>query len=342
VAEDGQRAAVLGDVERMIELLAEPLPPPTTLSARIAEWWTGKLNSRRGWRQIGIGILEEIRKRLLRGEAAVDEGAMEVLVWWVRMGKAETNEIWSMGGGAYLEAETDEIRSLALSIRRGVVELSEEVTTEPVARASMVKEVFVDDEATPEETVAVEEAFARAGFPVTVARGLLPPPDVEHWAVVGTIGVPIPAFFAAFTDEGAKDTSGAVKRWAHEIFEARRGSGGWRRGEIMLHGRLDTVITLSSDMPKTAFESLPELDWGPLAQGATVASDILAADFRWHLHTRDPARYFKWDAAQNEWIDQYQRHRSRSRRAWLNRFLLPLIRVVVAGLAGLRRRRRAD
>lgn len=64
-------------------------------------------------------------KRLLRGEAAVDEGLTEVLVWWMRAGKAETNEIWSMGGGGYLEAETDEIRSLASSIRRGVGELTE-------------------------------------------------------------------------------------------------------------------------------------------------------------------------------------------------------------------------
>ena len=101
----------------------------------------------------------------------------------------------------------------------------------------MVEELFVDDEATPEETAAVEEAFARAGFPAKVKRGLLPPPDVDHWAVVGTIGVPIPVFFAAFTDEGAKDTSRAVMRWADEIFEARRGSGGWRRGKILLYGR---------------------------------------------------------------------------------------------------------
>jgi hypothetical protein len=50
---------------------------------------------------------------------------MEVLIWWLRMGEAETNEIWSMGGGGYLEAETDEIRSLASSIRRGVGELAE-------------------------------------------------------------------------------------------------------------------------------------------------------------------------------------------------------------------------
>ena len=341
MAEDGQRAAVLRDVERMIELLAEPLPPPPTLRARIAEWWTGKLNSRRGWRQTGIGILEEIRKRLLRGEAP-SMRAMEVLIWWLRMGKAETNEIWSMGG-AYLEAEPEEIRSLASSIRRAVVELSEEVTTKPVARASMVKELFVDDAATPGEVVAVEEAFARAGFLITVQRGLLPTPwDAERWTVVGTIGVPIPAFFAAFTDEGSKDTSGAVKRWADEISQARRGPGGRPRGEIMLHGRLNTDVILTSDMPEAAFESLFELDWGPLAQGATVASDIPAADFRWYVQGPDHARYLKWDAAQNEWFDQYQRHRSRSRRAWLNWFLLPLIGVVVTGLAGVRRRRRAD
>jgi hypothetical protein len=41
VAEGGQCAAVLREVERIIELLAEPLPPPPTLRARIAERWTG-------------------------------------------------------------------------------------------------------------------------------------------------------------------------------------------------------------------------------------------------------------------------------------------------------------
>jgi hypothetical protein len=205
----------------------------------------------------------------------------------------------------------------------------------------MVKELFVDDEATPEEAVAVERAFARAGFPVTAERGLTPTPsDAERWKVVGTIGVPIPAFFAALTDEGAEDTSAAVKAWAREIFEARRGSGGRPRGEIMLIGRLETDITLSSDMPEEAFESLTELDWGPVAQGATGASDILAAEFRWHLHAHGP--YFKWDAAQSEWINQWDRYRSRSRRAWWYWFLLPLVGLVVVRLAGLRRRRPAD
>ena len=43
---------------------------------------------------------------------------------------------------------------------------------ELVARAAMVKELYIDYEATQEESVAVKEAFARAGFPVTVNRGL--------------------------------------------------------------------------------------------------------------------------------------------------------------------------
>jgi hypothetical protein len=205
----------------------------------------------------------------------------------------------------------------------------------------MVKELFVDDQATPEEAVAVKEAFARAGFPATVERGLQwGGVGEEPWGVVVTLGVPIPAFFAAFATEGATDAYPAVNAWAKEIFEARGSDR--RRGEILLHGRGEGIIALWSDMPEAAFDSLAELDWRPVAQGAVVASDILAADFRWHLHTRDPARYFKWDAAQNEWIDQYQRHGSPTRWARSNRFLLSLIGLVVVGLAGLRRRRRAD
>jgi hypothetical protein len=51
-----------------------------------------------------------------------------------------------------------------------------------VPRASMVQELYIEQEATREEAVAVTEAFARAGFPVTVKRGLEGPP--EEWGVV--------------------------------------------------------------------------------------------------------------------------------------------------------------
>jgi hypothetical protein len=203
----------------------------------------------------------------------------------------------------------------------------------------MVKELFVDDQATAGEAIAVEEAFARAGFPVTVERGLIPSPsDAERWKVVCTIDVPIPAFFAAFTDEGGRETASAVKVWAHEIFEARWVPGGRPRGEIMLHGRRGTDVMLSSDMPTTAFESLLDLEWGPAAESTPEGLDNPAADFLWHMHNADYARYFKWDAAQNEWFDQYQRLPSPSRWARWKWFLLPLIGLLVAALARLRRR----
>jgi hypothetical protein len=204
----------------------------------------------------------------------------------------------------------------------------------------MVTELFVDDAATPGEAVAVEEAFARAGFLVTVQRGLLPrPSDAERWTVVGTIDVSIPAFFAAFTDEGANEKSRAVKRWADEIFQARRVPGGRPQGEIMLHGCLDTNVILSTDMPEAAFNSLFDLDWEHVAEEAPVAFDSVAADLCWHSHS---GQYFKWDAAQSEWFDQYQRNASVSRWGWSKWFLLPLIGVLVSGLARLRGRRRAD
>jgi hypothetical protein len=215
----------------------------------------------------------------------------------------------------------------------------------------MVKELFVDDQATPEEAVAVKEAFARAGFPATVKRGLQwSGVGEDPWGVVVTLGVPIPAFFAAFATEGTTDAYPAVNAWAKEIFEARGSDR--RRGEILLHGRGEGVIALWSDMPEAAFDSLAEIDWGGErdAQGASVPVDKLEAEFRsfpvvltpHDFAQIDQGGYFTWSAEQNEWIDKFQRHGSLSRWAWSNWFLPPLIGGVVAGLAGLRRRRRAD
>jgi hypothetical protein len=217
----------------------------------------------------------------------------------------------------------------------------EEVTTEPVARAAMVRELFVDDEATPEEADAVKQAFSRAGFPATVRRGLTWGGEGEEpWGVVVTLGVPIPTFFDAFATEGANDAYPAVKAWAKEIFEARGSEG--RRGEILLHGRRDGMIALWSDMPEAAFDSLAELDWGGErdAQGARVPFDRLEADFHlWPLILThrdlayvDVGGSFRWSVEQNEWIDHGYRL---ARSNWL---LSRFMGVVVAGLARLRRR----
>src|SRR5215217_8827814 len=99
-----------------------------------------------------------------------------------------------------------------------------------VARASMLKELYIEHEATPQEAAAVKEAFARAGFPVTIKRGLEWGGEGEEpWGVVFSATVPLPVFFAAFATEGTNDPYAAVKAWAQEIFEARRGAG-WKRG----------------------------------------------------------------------------------------------------------------
>ncbi len=210
---------------------------------------------------------------------------------------------------------------------------------DPVARAAMVRELFIDDDATPEEAVAVEEACARAGFPATIERGLGWPLSGERpWGVVLTVTVPIPVFFAAFATEGANDPYAAVKAWAKEIFEARRGSQS-RRGEILIHGGGTTRIALWGDMPEVALDSLAEIDWGDERDSlaASTPFDYLEADpslFNRFLVDRGQDRYFSWDAEQNEWGDP---RRSSRRRKWSNWFLLG---VVVAGFAGLRRWRR--
>ena len=185
------------------------------------------------------------------------------------------------------------------------------VTVEPVdqvARAAMVRELYIDDEATQEESVAVKEAFELAGFPVTVNRGLEGGGVGEKpWGVVFSATVPLPVFFAAFVTEETHDPYAAVKAWAQEIFEARRGSR-LKRGKIVIYGD-DSTIRLWSDMPEMALDSLAEVDWRP--QGN-----------------------YNWDVDQNEWVDPRESSR---RRKWSNRFL---VGVVIAGLAGLQRWRR--
>jgi hypothetical protein len=214
---------------------------------------------------------------------------------------------------------------------------------ELVARAGMVRELFVDDEATPKEAVAVKEAFARAGFPATVKRGLSWGGVGEApWGVVVTLSVPIPTFFAAFATEGPSDAYPTVKVWAKEIFEARASQR--RRGEILLHGRRDGTIALWNDMPEAAFDSLAEIDWRDErdAQGRSVPFDKLEAEFglSCFVFPHIEGSWFTWSAEQNEWIDQCRRHGSFWRRS--NWFLLSLVGLVVAGVDGLRRGRRAD
>ena len=79
-------------------------------------------------------------------------------------------------------------------------------TVNRVARASMVKELYIDYEATQEESVAVKEAFALAGFPATVNRGLeWGGVGEKPWGVVFSATVPLPVFFAAFVTEETHD-----------------------------------------------------------------------------------------------------------------------------------------
>jgi hypothetical protein len=174
----------------------------------------------------------------------------------------------------------------------------------PAGRAAMVIELYIEDEATPPEEVAVQESFRRAGFPVTVKRGLVEwsGPGETPWGVVFSSTVPLPVFFAAFATEEANDPYAAVKAWAQEIFEARR-EARWKRGEILIHGS-DSSIALWSDMPEMALDSLAEVDWRP-------------------------GRNYRWDADQNEWKDPRE---SSPRRRWSKWFLVGLVIVCVAGL----------
>ena len=92
-------------------------------------------------------------------------------------------------------------RTLAEGRRQATVE-----TVDLVARAAMVRELYIDDEATQEESVAVKEAFALAGFPATVNRGLeWGGVGEKPWGVVFSATVPLPVFFAAFVTEETHD-----------------------------------------------------------------------------------------------------------------------------------------
>jgi hypothetical protein len=171
----------------------------------------------------------------------------------------------------------------------------------------MVKELYMEHEATQEEAVAVQAAFSWAGFPVTIKRGLDGPPG--EWGVVFSATVPLPIFFAAFPAGEANDPYIAVKTWAQRIFEARRGPR-WKRGAILIHGPRSSVY-LWSDMPDRAFDSLAGVDSIP-----------------------SPVGCYEWDAGRNEW-----RERFADQRRWPKWLLLG---VVAAALLEIRRRRRAD
>jgi hypothetical protein len=180
-----------------------------------------------------------------------------------------------------------------------------EVAAGSIAHEEIVTELYIEEEATQAEAVAVKEAFARAGFPVTVERGLEGPPG--EWGVVFSTTVSLPVFFAAFESAEADDPYAAVTAWAQEIFEARQGPR-WNRGAILIYGPRSSIC-LSSDIPEAALDSLAEID--------SVTSPI--------------GRY-EWDMRRNEWREAAYR-----RRKWPKGFLLGLL---AAGLVELRRRRR--
>jgi len=115
-----------------------------------------------------------------------------------------------------------------------------------VAGAAIVQELYIDEGATQEEVVAVYGAFARAGFPATVRRGLSEGQPGE-WGVVFSATVPLGVFFACFPTDESGDPSAAVKTWAQGIFAARRRPRR-SRGVILIHSC--PIIYLDSDLPE--------------------------------------------------------------------------------------------
>ena len=132
----------------------------------------------------------------------------------------------------------------------------------------------------------MKEAFALAGFPATVNRGLeWGGVGEKPWGVVFSATVPLPVFFAAFVTEETHDRSAGVKAWAQEIFEARRGSR-LKRGTILIQGS-DSSIRLWSDMPEMEAAGLVlSFRWKPerlrklglrLVSRASIADRVLGA-----------------------------------------------------------------
>jgi hypothetical protein len=111
VSEDGERAAVIRDVDRMIDLLNAPVPPAASIRSRLIDWAMERPKRRREWRQEWVEAFGDVRERLARGDSAFEAEAHHLARW--------------MDWDGYLEGETPEIQLLASSIQRGLRKLIE-------------------------------------------------------------------------------------------------------------------------------------------------------------------------------------------------------------------------
>lgn len=149
--------------------------------------------------------------------------------------------------------------------------------------AELIQEVYTDASAPPAEVTAVEDAFARAGFPVKVQPGIEYKSGAEliPWIVQVTLATPIAVFLSTLAAEAAKDAYAAVKAWVRDVWNARAASG---RGGIRLTDPDGTNLILTNDVPEEALDAVSDIEWA-LKKG----------------------HYLVWDGERREWRDPTRR-----------------------------------
>ena len=148
---------------------------------------------------------------------------------------------------------------------------------QPENRSGLIRRVFLEVTASPEQTAAVESSLRQAGFDVQaeaeipLSGGAALPAD---WVVQITLAAPIAAFLTAFATEAGKDAYGAFSRWVEELVRVRG-----RNGEITLWDEVDTLLVLPAPLPDEAVDALRALEWDSIESHS----------------------YLDWDESQREW-----------------------------------------
>ena len=149
-----------------------------------------------------------------------------------------------------------------------------------------IQEVAVDVAASPQEVVAVREAFARAGFSVEVNASIVyrsTATEIIPWIVLVDLLIPLPTFMRSFVSEiakeAAKDSYPTLKQWVLDVFAARKSSAA-EHGSIRLSEPEGTYLEIEAGIPEEALDALAEIDW-----------DKFVGDY-----------YIAWDGDSRRWV----------------------------------------
>jgi len=133
-------------------------------------------------------------------------------------------------------------------------------------------EVLMDESASTEDVLAVEEAFRDAGLAVVV-RPAIGRKGVGDFPWIVMFTVPLTAFLTAFAAEAGKEAYAGLKNLVRSIWSARTRRTGPPGSCIIVDERTGVWIHLKPDIPNEAYQALAEIDLESMEPPAVLVYD---------------------------------------------------------------------